>query len=149
MDVGAVGGLGGAGMAAGAMGAAGAAAAGAAGAGATGAAGALAVGRSASTAASCGSSTAASPSAGMTQQMQDLAELIKGFSSAEILIALMMNKSDKGKEAGGAALGMLAGMALANQLQHGGVVQKLGIGGCNPADVGNGGNFGGSLNVTL
>lgn len=132
MDVGAVGGLGGAGMAAGAMGAAGAT-----------------VGSAASTAASCGSSTAASPSAGMTQQMQDLAELIKGFSSAEILIALMMNKSEKGKEAGGAALGMLAGMALANQLQHGGVVQKLGISGCNPAGGGNGGNFGGHLNVTL
>lgn len=64
-----------------------------------------------------------SPS-GMTslssQQLQQLTELIQGFSSAEILLALMLasaasKKEDKDGGSGG-ALALLAGMALANQL---------------------------------
>lgn len=146
MDVGAVGGLGGAGAAMGAGAAAGMAAGPsmAAGAGASSAAGVNSPASSA--AAGAGHVTPQSAIAGMTQQMQDLANLIKDFSSAEILMALMMNKSDKGNKSGDAALGMLAGFALANQLQHGGAVQQAGLGGCNPAA---GGGFGANLNVTL
>ena len=51
--------------------------------------------------------------------IEQLAEFLKGFSSAEILIALMMlaamEKDDEDKSGGGAALGFLAGLAIASQ----------------------------------
>lgn len=74
-----------------------------------------------------GSSSAAGPQAAqsvmpgeITARMQALAELTDGFSSAEILMMLMMMKGDDKKSSGaaGAALGMLAGMAMASQMQQ-------------------------------
>lgn len=56
----------------------------------------------------------------VTIRLEQLTELLKDFSSAEILIALMMlkamEKDDEECGGGGSALGFLAGMAMANQL---------------------------------
>lgn len=57
--------------------------------------------------------------AGLTPQMQNLVNMMHDFSSAEILLALMMMSAgdkDEKKCGGGAALGMLLGMSLAAQV---------------------------------
>jgi hypothetical protein len=55
-------------------------------------------------------------------ELQQLAERLKDFSSAEILLALMMMRAGEkceGCQGGSEALwGMLAGMAMAGQLAH-------------------------------
>lgn len=52
-------------------------------------------------------------------QLQSLINAIQGFSSAEILMALMlMSAQDKGKGHGDTAMGLLAGLALAGQLSQ-------------------------------
>jgi hypothetical protein len=54
--------------------------------------------------------------------MQQLLDLIDGFSSAEILMALMLSAGSKKKDEdnnGAGALALLAGMALASQLKGG------------------------------
>lgn len=66
-------------------------------------------------------SPAAGPDATVTVRMQQLAEMIKDFSSAEILLMLMMMRGDDDRKcggAGGAAMGLLAGLALAGQINH-------------------------------
>lgn len=64
-------------------------------------------------------------SAATTQQLQQLTHMLKDFSSAEILIALMLMRGDddsKNKVHGGggggagALIGLLAGLALAGQI---------------------------------
>jgi hypothetical protein len=86
-----------------------------------------------------------SPLAFSSIKMQQLGELLQGFTSAEILMALMLlsaasRKKDE-EDDGSSALALLAGMALARQLGQqnfacglGGVSLDLGagavIGGC-------------------
>ncbi len=59
------------------------------------------------------------PNAGVPESLQSLANTMKDFSSAEILIALMLSGSGKDKDkgdGGSAAGGFLAGMALAGMM---------------------------------
>lgn len=57
------------------------------------------------------------------QRLQQLQGLIEGFSSAEILLALMLAaaacKNKKEEDSGSSALALLAGMALASRLSQG------------------------------
>ncbi len=66
------------------------------------------------------SSSTQAPGAGMPESLQSLAQTMKDFSSAEILIALMLSGGgrDKDKEGGGGggAGAFLAGMALAGMM---------------------------------
>ena len=61
---------------------------------------------------------------GLPQNMQSLVDAMKDFSSAEILIALMLanaaNGKDDEKSGGSAAAGFLAGLAMAGGLAHAG-----------------------------
>jgi hypothetical protein len=73
-----------------------------------------------------------------TVKMQQLVELVSGFTSAEILMALMLAAAasqKKDDEGGCSALALLAGMALAQQLGQGlgplGAID-LGAGGPGP-----------------
>jgi hypothetical protein len=56
-------------------------------------------------------------------KMQQLTQLLDGFSSAEILLALMLMSASQRKkddeDGGGSALALLAGMALAQQMGQG------------------------------
>jgi hypothetical protein len=60
----------------------------------------------------------------MPQNMQSLVNAMKDFSSAEILIALMLANAAGGKDdeksGGSAAAGFLAGLAMAGGLAQGG-----------------------------
>jgi hypothetical protein len=63
-------------------------------------------------------------------KMQQLSELIKGFSSAEILMALMIAAASgkkKDDDESGSALAILAGLAMAQQLGSGGCGNLGGI----------------------
>jgi len=97
------------------VGAIGGAAAGLTGAGATGAAGSLALG-GASAPMTVGEALAGS----IVGSVEQLAEFLQGFTSAEILFALMMmsamQKDDENESSGSAALGFLAGLAMAGFL---------------------------------
>lgn len=134
MDVGAIGGaIGGAGMSMGAMGVGGA---------------------SMSGVSSVGGNSVSGPQAAqsampgeISARLQQLAELIQGFSSAELLMALMMMRGDDDKKssgAAGAALGMLAGMAMANQMQQ--MMPQQGFG--NVPDAGMQ-SFGGGMSFNI
>ncbi len=62
-------------------------------------------------------------SAGMSPQMNQLVELMQGFNTAEILLALMLSsggKSDNDDKNGNSdsAMGFLAGLALASQMNQ-------------------------------
>ena len=79
-----------------------------------------------------------------------MTELLGDFSSAEILFALMMmaamSKKDEEGSGGGAALGFLAGLALAGQLGRSGGLELISpIQEIQP----NGGGLGGSINVSV
>ena len=70
-----------------------------------------------------GMANSAALSGAVTPQLQNLVQSLKDFSSAEILIALMLMRaaeSDPSKKhpGGDAALGMLAGLAFASQFAH-------------------------------
>lgn len=98
------------------------------GGGAAGIAGAAGMGGAAG--ATAGSPTGAATAegaaglSGVPQSMQSLVNAMKDFSSAEILIALMLANAADGKDdeksSGSAAAGFLAGLALANGLGQGG-----------------------------
>jgi hypothetical protein len=87
----------------------------------------------------------AGPAGASTVSMQQLSELVAGFTSAEILMALMIaaasQKNGKDDDQSG-ALALLAGMALANSMQG-----VAGIGGCPSSTGFNAGDIGGVLNV--
>lgn len=106
MSVGSVGGIGG-------MGAMGAGA----GVGAAGAAGAVDIGGMGGLNGPLGNANAAALSGMSGTRMDQLLQLLDGFSSAEILIALMMSGSHK-RHGGGddSGLSFLLGMSLAAQL---------------------------------
>jgi len=81
-----------------------------------------------------------------TLRLQQLSQLIEGFTSAEILLALMIaaaSKKDDKEDNGCGALALLAGMALASHL--GGL---QGLEGIAPVQGGGLGGLGGQLNVT-
>ena len=65
---------------------------------------------------------AASLAGAASPQMQALMELMEGFSSAEILIALMLMKASGGEKRahnnGDAAMALLVGMAVAGQMSQ-------------------------------
>lgn len=132
-----------------------------AGMGAGGFAGAAGVGAAgASAGASAAGASNASQAAGGAAQtsgantLQSLANAMKDFSSAEILIALMMASAAGGKddkEGGSAAAGFLAGLAMA-----GGLGQNAGINlsidassGVQAPDAAGAGGAGLSLNVSI
>ena len=83
---------------------------------------------------------------GMTPAMQELVETMKDFSSAEILMALMFMKAasqdDDEKGTSGAAMGFLAGMALAGYLNQSiqdvtsGFTDLMGSAGCGGGGAG-------------
>lgn len=80
--------------------------------------------------------------------VEQLAEMMEGFNSAEILMALMMaaamQKDDDEESSGSAVAGFLAGLALAGQL-----AQNLEFDLQAPvAETTAGGSVGGSLNAT-
>lgn len=52
---------------------------------------------------------------GMTPQMQALADAFEGFSSAQILMALMMSRGSREQGSGGGGVDALVGFALAGQ----------------------------------
>jgi hypothetical protein len=85
------------------------------------------------------------PSCTSTMQMQQLTDLLAGFTSAEILMALMIaaasGRHRKDDDQSG-ALAMLAGMALASQLNG-----IPGLNGCQPCAGSSGGMTGGQLNA--
>jgi hypothetical protein len=86
----------------------------------------------------------------ISARLQQLADLIQGFSSAEILMALMMMRGDDDKKSGGAgaALGLLAGMAIAGQLQQ--MMPAGGFGNAPDASLqGFGSGMGVSINFTV
>jgi hypothetical protein len=63
-------------------------------------------------------------SSASTQQLDQLMKLLKDFTSADILLALMMMRASESKDKvhhggdGGALLGLLAGMAFSGQIGH-------------------------------
>jgi hypothetical protein len=79
-----------------------------------------------------------------TMQMQQLTDLLAGFTSAEILMALMIAASGRHRKDDdqSGALAMLAGMALASQLSG---IQ--GLNSCQPCAGSSGGMTGGQLNA--
>lgn len=80
--------------------------------------------------------------------LQNLAETLKNFSSAEILFTLMllaaMEKDDKKSGGSSAAMGLLAGLAMAGQFGRG---PELACGASVP-QVGFEGGVGGNLNIS-
>lgn len=136
-------GAGGVGMGGGAAGIGGAA-------GMAGAAGASAASPSSSASAPGGATPASLP-----QNMQSLVNAMKDFSSAEILIALMLanaaNGKDDEKSGSSAAAGFLAGLALAGGLAQGGGdgLPADPTGTQAPAAAGGAGGAGMSMNVSV
>ncbi|MFN0199209.1 MAG: hypothetical protein ACKVT0_20865 [Planctomycetaceae bacterium] len=62
-------------------------------------------------------------SAGMSPQMNQLVELMQGFNTAEILMALMLasggkSDDDDKKSSSNAAMGFLAGLAVSSQMNQ-------------------------------
>jgi hypothetical protein len=104
------------------------------GVGATGAAGASSL--------HAAHSAASSASA---QQLNQLMKLLKDFSSADILLALMMMRASESKDKvhhggdGGALIGLLAGMAYSGQISPSGTHHHHG----SVPHVGNGASTGG------
>jgi len=85
--------------------------------------------------------------------LQQLADTLKDFSSAEILFTLLllaaMEKDDKKKSGGGgAAMGLLAGLALAGQFGRSAEIQINGPLQPIACDGGAGAGLGANLNVT-
>jgi len=116
---------GGGAMAAGGVGFSGAGGAGAAGAaGSTGMAGAA--GAADGTGASSLHAAHSAASSASAQQLNQLMKLLKDFSSADILLALMMMRASESKDKvhhggdGGALIGLLAGMAYSGQISPSG-----------------------------
>ena len=95
--------------------------------------------------------------AGLPPDLQNLVNTLKDFSSAEILIALMLAKAASGddddKKSGGgssAGAGLLAGMAMAGLLGQGNGLQlDLSTQFQNAPQVSSAGNVGLSLNVNV
>ncbi len=82
----------------------------------------------------------------VTMSMDQLSELLEGFSTAEILLALMMSGRKKDESSchgggGGGAMAFLAGMAVGGLMRGGPSQQML------PQAVPPTGTAGGSLNV--
>jgi len=92
---------------------------------------------------------------GMPQNMQSLVDAMKDFSSAEILIALMLSNAAGGKDdeksGGSAAAGFLAGLAMAGGLAQGGDINlSVEVAGAQPpAGSGGAGGAGLGLNVSV
>lgn len=85
----------------------------------------------------------ATMSAMSNTRMDQLLQLMDGFSSAEILIALMMSGSHKKHECGSdAAMGFLLGLSLASQLGQG-QLQPM-----SPPIAAGGAPTGGQINLT-
>lgn len=93
-----------------------------------------------------GDLNAATVSAMSGTRMDQLLELMDGFSSAEILIALMLSGSSGKRRdddsCGSAAMGFLLGMAMASQLGQGLMSPMSPAGGIEPAMTG------GAVNLT-
>jgi len=91
----------------------------------------------------------------MPQNMQSLVDAMKDFSSAEILIALMLSNASGGKDdeksGGSAAAGFLAGLAMAGGLAQGGDINlSVEVAGAQPpAGAGGAGGAGLGLNVSV
>ena len=92
----------------------------------------------------------------MPQNMQSLVNAMKDFSSAEILIALMLanaaNGKDDEKSGGSAAAGFLAGLAMAGGLAQSGGDINLSVevaGAQAPGAAGGAGGAGLGLNVSV
>lgn len=92
--------------------------------------------------------------AGLPESLQSLAQTMKDFSSAEILIALMLSgggrsKDDDKQGGGGAAGAFLAGMAMAGMMgQQGHLNLELNVPLAGSGQVG-GAGAGLSLNVSI
>ena len=95
------------------------------------------------------SGTQAAGSAAMTAQMQNLISLLQGFSSAEILMALMLAGGSNGdnhhKKTADAAMGFLIGMAMSAQMPQFSIGGNCGIPGVDAGGMA--GMAGAQLNV--
>jgi hypothetical protein len=130
------------------------------GGGAAGMGGAAGIGGTAGATAGSPASSATAPGGaaqpGLPQNMQSLVNAMKDFSSAEILIALMLanaaNGKDDEKSSGSAAAGFLAGLAMAGGLAQGGGDINLSVevaGAQAPGAAGGAGGAGFGLNVSV
>lgn len=101
-------------------------------------------------------------SAATTQQLQQLTHMLKDFSSAEILIALMLMRGDddsKNKVHGGggggggggagALIGLLAGLALAGQVGQMTSDLTLTVQSAGGGAAAGGGGVGGQINMQI